>query len=148
MATGTAGNTAYFLEHDVVHYFAKVVTYETLNGSGAGTGTSNATVVVGELPEHALVVRGGVKVITGFDDTTADDLDVGVSGSDDDLFHSAMDLNSAATTAFDDLATANDYNSSARTVTCNFTTAPTGDGTAGKAIVWLEFVRPRDTTGL
>jgi len=144
MATGTAGNSGFRLEHDVVHYLCKTVTYETLNGAGAGTGTTNATVVVGVLPPHALIISGEVKVITGFDDTTADDLDVGVSGSDDDLFHSAMDLNSAATTAFDDLATANDYATTARTVTCNFTTAPTGDGTAGEAIVALWYVVPRD----
>lgn len=145
MATGTAGDTGFRLEHDVVHYLAKTVTYETLNGAGVGTGTSNATVVVGVLPPHALIISGEVKVITAFNDTTADDLDVGVSGSDDDLFHSAMDLNTApATTAFDDLASANDYATTARTVTCNFTTAPTGDGTTGEAIVALWYVIPRD----
>lgn len=146
MATGTAGDTGHRLEHDVVHYLSKTVTYETLNGSGAGTGTTNATVTVGVLPPHAIVLPtvSHVKVITGFDDTTADDLDVGVSGSDDDLFHSACDLNSAATTAFDDLAAANDYATTARTVTCNFTTAPTGDGTAGEAIVTVCYIVPRD----
>lgn len=147
MATGTAGNTGYRLEHDVVHYLAKTVTYLTLNGAGVATGTSNATVVVGVLPPHAIVVEAFVKTITGFDDTTADDLDVGVSGSDDDLFGSAVDMNSAATyflRASDDLATANDYSTSARTVTCNFTTAPTGDGSAGEAIVVLYYIVPRD----
>ena len=144
MATGTAGDTGRRLEHDVLHYLSKSVTYLTLNGSGAASGTTNATVVVGVLPPHAVIVSGHVKVITGFDDTTADDLDVGVSGSDDDLFHSAMDMNSAATTAFDDLATANDYATTARTVTCNFTTAPTGDGTQGEAIVTLWYYIPRD----
>lgn len=144
MATGTAGNSAQVYHTNQVHYLGKTVTYTSLNGAGVGTGTTNRTVTVGILPPNALVVRGGVKTITGFNDTTADDLDVGVSGSDDDLFHSACDMNSAATTAFNDLATANDYSTSARTVTCNFTTAPTGDGTAGEAFVWLEYVVPRD----
>src|SRR3990167_4097227 len=145
MATGTAGNSGLQYHTDQVHYLMKSVTYLTLNGSGAASGTTNATVNVGELPPHALVVRGGVKVITGFDDTNGDDLDVGVSGSDDDLFHSAMDLNTAnTTTTFDDLASANDYSTTARIVTCNFTTVPSGDGTAGEAMVWLEFVVPRD----
>ena len=86
-----------------------------------------------------------MKVIAAFNDSTADDLDVGVSGSDDNLFHSAMDLNTApATTGFDDLVTANDYTTTARTVTCNFTSVPTGDGTTGEAIVTVCFVVPRD----
>lgn len=144
MATNSAGTPGYDVHRNVVHSLEKRVTYATLNGSGAGTGTTNATVVVGYLPPKAFVTAGRVKVITGFNDTTADDLDVGVSGDDDDLFHSACDMNSAATTAFDDLATANDYSTSARTVTCNFTTAPTGDGTAGEAIVMLEYVIVRD----
>lgn len=144
MATGTAGDVGQRYEHNVVHYLCKTVTYTSLNASGAGTGTANATAIIGVLPPHALVLAGGTKVITGFDDTTADDLDIGVSGSDDDLFASAVDVNSAATTAFDDLATANDYATTARTVTANFTTAPTGDGTAGEAIVYLTYVVPRD----
>lgn len=144
MATGTAGDSSKRYHTDQTHYLTKRVTYLTLNGAGVASGTTNKTVTIGELPPKAFVTQGSVKVITGFDDTTADDLDVGVSGSDDDLFHDAMDLNSAATTAFDALATANDYSASARTVTCNFTTAPTGDGTAGEAIVILEYVVVRD----
>lgn len=144
MATGTAGDVGQRYEHNVVHYLCKTVTYETLNGSGVGTGTTNATVTVGWLPAHAIVLAGGTKVITGFNDSTGDDLDIGVAGSDDDLFASAVDVNSAATTAFDDLATANDYATTARRVTVNFTSAPTGDGTTGEAIVYLTYVVPRD----
>ncbi|MBO6901379.1 MAG: hypothetical protein JJ864_08535 [Rhizobiaceae bacterium] len=144
MATNTAGDTGQRYETNQTHFLAKTVTYTSLNSAGTGAGTGNATVTVGWLPPHAIVTSGGVKVITGFNDTTADDLDVGVDGSDDDLFHSACDMNSAATTAFDDLATANDYSTSARKVTCNFTTAPTGDGTAGEAVVFLQYIVPRD----
>ena len=146
MATGTAGDTGQRYHSNQIHYLAKTVTYLTLNGSGTASGTTNKTVTVGELPAHAVVLPSIslVKVITGFDDTTADDLDVGVDGSDDDLFHSACDMNSAATTVFDDLVTANDYSTTARTVTANFTTAPTGDGTAGEAIVIVAYIVPRD----
>lgn len=144
MATGTAGDVGQRIHLNVTQVLFKTVTWETLNGSGAGSGTTNATVTVGVLPPHAVVLRGTTKIITGFNDTTADDLDVGVSGSDDDLFASAVDLNSAATTAFDDLAAANDYATTARTVTCNFTTAPTGDGTVGEAIVIVEYIVPHD----
>lgn len=146
MATGTAGDVGHRLHTNTVHYLCKTVTYTSLNGSGVGTGTTNATVNIGWLPPHALILEGYVKVITGFNDTTADDLDIGVEGGDDDLFYSAADLNSAATLKFsgDDLATANDYSTSARKVTCNFTTAPTGDGTTGEAFVVVEYIVPRD----
>ena len=80
-------------------------------------------------------------MVTGFDDTNGDDLDVGVDGSDDDLFGSALDLNTGtATVAFDDLADANRFSTSARTVTCNLTTAASGDGSAGEVVVYLEYV--------
>jgi hypothetical protein len=139
MATNTAGDPGQLYQTNQTHYLVKRVTYATLNATGAGTGTANATVTVGWLPPKALVLRGVTKVITGFNDTTADDLDIGVAGDDDDLFASAVDMNSTATTTFDDLATANDYSASARRVTCNFTTAPTGDGTAGEALIVLEY---------
>lgn len=144
MATNTAGDTGQVYQSNQVHYLYKTVTYTSLNGAGTGAGTTNATVTVGWLPPHAIVTAGWTKVITGFNDTTADDLDIGVDGSDDDLFASAVDVNSAATTTFDDLATANDYSTSARKVTVNFTTAPTGDGTTGEAIVYLTYIVPRD----
>lgn len=141
MPTGTQGNVGQRYPQNMTHHLVKRVTFATLNAAGTGAGTANRTVVVGVLPERAIILRGSVWCITGFNDTTGDDLDIGVSGDDDDLFHSACDVNSGSTlTAFDDLADANRYSADARTVTCNFTTAPTGDGTAGEAIVELEYI--------
>ncbi len=133
MATNTAGNPGQQYHTNQTHFLAKTVTYSTL-------GTSN-TVVVGVLPPRALVLRGNTWIKTGFNDTTGDDLEVGVSGSDDDLFASAVDMNTGdVLTAFDDLADANRYSATARTVTCNFTTAATGAGTTGEATVMLEYI--------
>jgi hypothetical protein len=136
MATNTAGNAGQLYQTRQTHYLAKTVTYSTL-------GTSN-TVTIGILPPKAIVLRGATMVVTGFNDTTGDDLDIGIAGGDDDLFASAVDVNSGsnAITAFDDLAAANWYSTSARTVTCNLTTAATGDGSAGEAIVYLEYIVP------
>jgi hypothetical protein len=136
MATNTAGNAGQLSQTRQTHYLAKTVTYSTL-------GTSN-TVTIGILPPKAIVLRGATMVVTGFNDTTGDDLDIGIAGGDDDLFASAVDVNSGsnAITAFDDLAAANWYSTSARTVTCNLTTAATGDGSAGEAIVYLEYIVP------
>jgi hypothetical protein len=133
MATNTAGDPGQKYTTNQTHYLIKRVTYSSL-------GLSN-TVTVGWLPPRAIVLRGSTWIVTGFNDTTGDDLDIGVSGSDDDLFASAVDMNTGdVNTAFDDLADANRWSTSARKVTCNFTTAATGDGTAGEAIVMLEYV--------
>jgi hypothetical protein len=141
MATNTAGSPGQDYNKRLTHYLAKRVTYQTLNGAGTGAGTTNATVVIGYLPPKALVLRGQTHIITSFDDTNGDDLDIGVVGGDDDLFASAVDLNTGATlTTFDDLVIANQYSATARTVTCNFTTAPSGNGTTGEAVVMLEYL--------
>lgn len=140
MATNTAGDTGQKYQTNQTHYLIKRVTYLNLNSKGDGTGTANAVVTVGWLPPRSIVLRGTTKVVTAFNDTNGDDLDIGVEGSDDDLFASAVDLNAEATTAFDDLVTANDWSTSARKVTANFTTVPSGNGTTGEAIIVLEYV--------
>lgn len=133
MATNSAGDTGQRYHTNQTPFLAKRVTYSDL-------GTSN-TVVVGVLPPRAIVLRGSTWIVTGFNDTNGDDLDVGVAGSDDDLFASAVDMNTGTVlTAFDDLADANRYSASARTVTCTLTTAASGDGSAGEAIVYLEYI--------
>lgn len=102
-------------------------------------GTNNDRKVIGYLPPYATVVgsQSHVVVRTAFNDTTGDDLDIGVTGDDDDLFASALDLNtgSGVLLTLDDLADANRYSATTREVTANFTTAPTGDGTTGE--VWI-----------
>lgn len=96
--------------------------------------------IVGILPKGAFIIDGAVHVTEGFNDTTADDIDVGVGTIGDDEFVSAADANSAATVLFsaEDLDTSNRYSADERTVTWAFTNAATGDGTAGAAsiIIW------------
>ncbi len=134
MATGTAGDTGFRISHAVKHYICKRVLYSDW------TSTNNDRHVWGVLPPYALVTGGATHIITGFDDTNGDDLDIGVLGTDDDLFASAVDVNSAAYTTFDDVAVANQFSATARTLTVNFTTAPTGNGTAGEALIFIEYV--------
>ena len=138
MPTNTAGNSGQRYHTMQTHYLAKTVTYSSL-------GLANV-VKIGELPPRAVVLRASTLIIAGFNDTTGDDLDIGIVGGDDDLFASAVDLNTGANTitAMDDLAAANWFSTSARIVTCNFTTAATGDGSAGEAIVYMEYIVPVD----
>jgi hypothetical protein len=133
MATGQAGGFGQRYHTNQTHFLAKTVSFADFSPV--------ATVVVGRLPARAIVLRGSTWIHTGFDDTNGDDLDVGVEGGDDDLFASGVDLNTGSVlTAFDDLADANRYSATERTVTCTFTTAATGNGTAGEATVMLEYI--------
>ena len=134
MATNTAGNFGHNNIRSDVQSIKKRITFDNW------AGTTNDRVVVGYLPPRAVVFYGATLIITAFNDTTADDLEIGIEGTDDDLFGSAVDLNTGSVyTTFDDLADANRYSASARTVTCNFETAPTDDGTTGEAIIYLEY---------
>lgn len=134
MPTGTAGDTGHRLSFAAKPFIHKKILYSDWSG------TNNDRREIGVLPPYAVITAGAVWITTGFNDTTGDDLDVGVLGTDDDLFHSACDVNTGTVyTAFDDLADANRYSASARTVTVNFTTAPTGDGTTGEAHIFLEY---------
>ncbi len=106
-------------------------------------GTNNDSHVIGVLPAYSCVVAASshVMVKTAFNDTTGDDLDVGISGGDDNWFASALDLNtgSGVLLTLDDLTDTERYSASARTVTANFTTAPTGDGSTGEAYVFIGY---------
>ncbi len=135
MPTNTAGNTGYRPQGlRTTPIIDKTVLY-------SDWGAANAAVTIGVLPPRAIVTGGGIWVITSFNDTNGDDLDVGVSGDDDDLFASGIDLNTGSSLGtLDDLADANRYSASARTVTANFTTAASGNGTTGEAYVWIEYV--------
>lgn len=137
MATGTQGDSGQRYHTNQVHYLMKRFTYDEIEGK---------TLVVGNLPPNNFVRYGHTHIITGFDDTNGDDLDIGVRGGDDDLFASAVDMNSNALTTFDDLALANQWSATARTVTCNLTTAASGDGAAGEAVVYLEYYIADDNT--
>jgi hypothetical protein len=134
MATNTAGAPGQDYNRRLIHYLAKRIKVADVVGTG------NAAFTVGFLPPNSFVTYGHTHIITSFDDTNGDDLDIGVRGGDDDLFASAVDLNSGATlTTFDDLALANQWSATAREVTANFATAPSGNGTLGDAIVYMEY---------
>ena len=135
MPTNTAGSGGIKnsnLQGPVVFIRKKVVYSEW-------AGTNNDSHIAGVIPARGVVVasQSHVIVVTAFDDTNGDDLDIGISGGDDDWFASGLDLNtgSGVLLTLDDLTDTERYSATARTVTYNFTTAPSGNGTAGEA--WL-----------
>lgn len=139
MPTNTAGSTGYRKSDENGPYIVrKKVVYSEW------TGTNNDAHVAFTLPPKSVVIGAfsHVIVVTGFDDTNGDDLDIGISGGDDDWFASALDLNtgSGVLLTLDDLTDTERYSASERTVTYNFTTAPTGNGTAGEAWIYIGYL--------
>ena len=139
MATNTAGSSGYKRSNDYGPYIMKKRIL-----FADWTGTNNDRHVVGTLPPYSVVIAAFSHVIvkTAFDDATGDDLDIGVTGSDDDLFASALDLNTGdgVLLTLDDLADANRYSTTEREVTCNFTTAPDDTGTTGEAYIYIGYL--------
>ena len=86
MATNTAATTARQVHTQQIHFLRKRITF-------ADFGT---TVNVGTIPAGASVVGGGVHVVTAFNSSGTDLLDVGFIGSTTDADGYATDLTLAA----------------------------------------------------
>lgn len=119
-----------------INYIRKRITYED-----AGT-----TITVGYLPGGAVVCGGGVQVVTAFDGSGTDLLDVGFIGATTDANAYATSLSLAAVgfIALDELAaTTNIQQEDAFTVTCLYTDQ-NSDATAGVADVVVWFIPDND----
>lgn len=132
MATGTAGDSAQQYHTRQIHYLTKRITF-------ADFGT---TVTVGYIPPYASVVSGGVHVVTAFNSSGTDLLDVGFVGATTDADGYATQLTLAAVgfIALDELATTTNIMG---TVTHRVTCAPAqsvADATAGVAYVIIGYV--------
>jgi hypothetical protein len=136
MASNVVGTNARFYETQQVHYLRKRITF-------ADFGT---TVTVGTIPAGASVIGGGVHIVTAFNSSGTDLLDVGFIGSTTDADGYATDLTLAAVgfIVLDELAaTTNIQQTVDTTVTC----APAqsvADATAGVADVIVTFVVDND----
>lgn len=126
-----SGVSARDIGYGVVQYLRKRITY--LNNGTA--------VTVGKLPPSAIVVGGGVQVITTFNDSGTDLVDVGTS-ADADAFATLLAVSATAPAyiAFDELATTNDYDDSNEvTVTATYT-GQNSNATAGVADVVVFYI--------
>lgn len=132
MATNTAGTQARDLGIQAVHTIRKSISYSDLP---AATGT----LIVGYLPANAVVLRCSAVVTVGFNDTTADDLDVGFSAGASEL--GAIDVNSAGVIA-GTVAGLTAKSTSDRTIYVAPTVTATGDGSAGQAELVIEYAMP------
>lgn len=114
-----------------VPYLRRDFTYEDLAVGGG---------VVGIIPAGSLILRLTVVTSEAFNDTTADDLDVGFSLGGDEL-GAAMDINSP-TIDIGDIAAADVFVAADATVYFAPTSTATGDGTTGAGSIIVEFIPP------
>jgi hypothetical protein len=126
-----SGVQAKEIGYGVVQCLRKRITY--LNAATA--------ITVGKLPPGSVVVGGGVQIITTFNDSGTDTIDVGTS-ADADAFGTLLTVSATAPAyvAFDELATTNDYSDTAEvTVTATYN-SQNSDATAGVADVVVMYV--------
>lgn len=136
MPTNTAATSARRLHTQQVHYLRKRITFANL-----GT-----TVNLGIIPAGASVIGGGVHVITAFNSSGTDLLDVGFVGSttDADGYATDLDLATVGFKLLDELAaTTNIQQSVDTTVTC-IAAQSVADATAGIADVIVTYVVNND----
>lgn len=138
MATGTAGTDARQYHTAQVHYLRKRITYAI----------ENTVIDIGRIPAGASVIGGGVHVITAFNDTGTDTLDVGFrdgSTTDDpDGYATIMDLSAVGFIALDALSgTANIQQTADAIVTCRYN-GENNNADAGVADVIVTYVVDND----
>lgn len=118
--------------YGVVQTLRKRITYQD-NGT---------TITVGKLPAYAVVTGGGVYVVTAFNDSGNDFLDVGFIGAttDADAYATSLTLAAAGFIVLDELAnTTNIMGTVEHTVTCLYS-GQNSNATAGEAYVVVNYV--------
>lgn len=133
MATNTAGSTARRIEQQQVHYLHKQITYAI----------ENTEIIIGYIPANATVIGGGVHVVTAFNDSGTDTLDVGFTGgsstADPNAYATLLDLSAVGFIALDELAaTTNIKQTVDTTVTCIYN-GQNNNASAGVAEVYVTY---------
>ena len=108
----------------------------------SGTGM-NTVVDLFALPAYASVCAGGVHILTAFNDSGTDTIDVGFRGGsatdDPDAYATLLTASAVAMLVFDELATTtNIINTKPIIVTARYN-AQNSNATAGTALIWATF---------
>ena len=103
----------------------------------------NTVIDLGAVPAYASLIGGGVHVLTAFNDSGTDTLDVGFRGGsatdDPNGYATVMDISAVGFIAFDELAaTTNIINTSPIILTCTYN-GQNNNATAGVAYVTALF---------
>lgn len=136
MATNTAASTARQNTTQQTNYLRKRITF-------ADFGT---VVTVGKIPAGASVIGGGVHVITAFNSSGTDLLDVGFIGSttDDDAYATDLSLAAVGFIALDELGATTNIQQSIDTTVTATPAQSVADATTGVADIIILFVPNND----
>lgn len=126
-----SGPSARVGQSQTMHFLRKRINY-----------SSNGTVLtVGKLPAGASVVGGGVHIVTAFNDSGTDTVDVGFIGSttDDNAYATLLDVSAVGWIVFDELATTTNIQQSVDTTVTVRYNGQNSNATAGACdvIVWF-----------
>lgn len=136
MPTNTAGGVGHQDYSQQIQYLRKRINY---NSSGIATAFN-----IGVLPPGATVLGGGVHIVTAFNDSGTDTLDIGFIGNttDDNAYATLLDLSAVGFIVLDELAaTTNIQQTITTTVTCKYNGQNT-NATAGAADVTIMYSLP------
>ena len=122
-----------------VHYLRKKITYSV----------ENTEIEIGTLPAYASVIGGGVHILTAFNDSGTDTLDVGFkdgnSTDDPNAYATLLVIDAVGYIVLDELAaTTNIIQTEECTVTCIYN-GQNNNASAGEAYVTIEYVYFYDT---
>ena len=135
MVTGTAGTTARQYPYQLVHYLRKTLAYNSPGTTVAAT--------VGIIPNGAVIHEAltGIIVITAFNDTGSDLVDIGTA-ADGDLFATDLDVSSDGFKAMDE-DVADVLMTADTTITATYAGA-NADASAGTGEVIVAFIPDND----
>ena len=139
MATGTAGSTARAHHTQQIHYLRKKITFAV----------ENTVIDIGKIPGYASVVGGGVHILTAFDDSGTDTLDIGFragSATDDpNGLATLLAIDAVGYIVLDELAaTTNIMSTTDVIITCTYN-GQNNNATAGEAYVTIMYAYHYDT---
>lgn len=138
MATGTAGNTARRHPLQLVHFLRKKLTYAT----------ENTVIDIGTIPAYSSVVGGGVHIVTAFNDSGTDTLDVGFRGGsatdDPNGLATLLAIDAVGYIVLDELgATTNIMSTTDSIITCTYN-GENNNASAGEAYITIMYVHGFD----
>lgn len=131
-----SGPSPRVLQDQAVHFLRKRITSKD----------AGSTITVGRIPAGSSIIGGGVHIVTGFNGSGTDLLDVGFIGTTTDAngYATLLDLSAVGYIVLDELATTTNIQQTIDTTVTALYTDQNSNSTAGVADVIIMFVPNTD----
>ncbi len=114
--------------YNLVHYLRKRITFQNTTATE-----------VGVLPAGAIVIGGGAQVVTAFNDSGTDVINIGTA-ADTDAYATLLDVSSVGFKALDELATHDDHSDTAEITVVAAFTGQNSNASAGVADIVISYI--------